>query len=130
MHVVRHDAVVVDAVPRLQPVHVLAVGDLDLPGQHVDELLPLVGGGVHALRGAGVDVDEERLHVPAGLVRGQGEEVQVAARRAVPAGEAHHRLVLAHAGDHGPDVLLVVQEGAQAHAQRRARSGSGGSGRG
>ena len=72
---------------------------------------------MHALRGAGVDVDEERLHVPPRLVGGEGEEVQVAARGAVPAGEAHHRLVLAHAGDDRAHVLLVVQERAQPHAQ-------------
>ena len=55
--------------------------------------------------------------MPSGLVRSQGEEVQVAAGRALPAREAHHGLVGARARDDRAHLLLVVEEGAQAHAQ-------------
>ncbi len=120
VHMVFHNAVVVDAVALGQVVFLLAVVYLQLALHDIDELLALVGRQLEVRLLLGVDVYDEGLHVAPGLLLGQRMVFHVLAGIGGTVAEADAVLGLAigRTAQHRSKSVVIVHECAKAHTQR------------
>ena len=102
----------------MQHVDVLAVLDLDAALHAEQPFLALVAHELVVGLARGVHRDDERIHVARRTARGQAEIAEVAARGGLEAGSALDlgHLIAVDVG--GAQVLVVVHERAEAHAER------------
>ena len=102
----------------MQHVDVLAVLDLDAALHAEQPFLALVAHEFVVGFARGVHRDDERVHVARRTARGQAEIAEVAARGGLEAGSALDlgHLIAVDVG--GAQVLVVVHERAEAHAER------------
>ena len=114
---VLNNGVVEDAVALLQRVFLLAILDFQLTFHHVDELFALVVGKLVMMLLTGVDVDDERLHVATRLLLRQRVVLHVLTGFDSIVGEADAARALRSTAHHRSELVAVIQESAQAHAQ-------------
>ena len=119
MYVVLHDRVVEDGVALFQRIFLLAIHNLNLALHHVDEFLTLVGRELEIGTLFGIDVDDERLHVAAGLLLCQRVILHVLAGvgGSVRETDAAGALTVGGTAYNGAQCVVVVHEGAQPYAQ-------------
>jgi len=117
-YLVGHDGIVVDGLAGAEHVGLVAVLDLDLPLHAVEPLLPLMGIQLVRCLAGGAHGDDERVHMTGGTARRQAEVGQVAGvLSGLERFHALHFLHLIGADVGGPVGLVVIHEGAQAHAE-------------
>src|SRR5690606_28379993 len=116
--------VVIDAVALMQDVLLAAIFHADRSFQHIENLFSIVRGAA-LVAGAGVDVNEEGLHVAVGLGGGERHEIHVGVAAGLVTGEGDGAFYFVPPVQDGTNLLVVVEKGSQADTQRTGNFNKG-----